>query len=171
MFCYFFALFSFKKSCQSSFPSVILGIPSGAELRFNCEICIVTQQINSPISHRPFTAEGHFSYKSFLSRSQQHQHFAPLRKVIRRKIPAACRVSAWLCVSVWGRVEAEAGWGWLTGAIFSPAASLRKAQGGNSMAPFTPPPLSARTMLGHSKRWAGPEHVSAWKSLTTRCSK
>lgn len=97
IFCYFFALSPFRKSCQSPFPSVILDTPSGAELRFNCEICIVTQQINSPVSHRPFTAEGRFRYKSLTSRSQLHQHFLPLRKVIRGgKNPAACRVRVWL---------------------------------------------------------------------------
>lgn len=92
---------SFLKIVSKPLSSVILDIPSGAELRFNCEICIVTQQINSAVSHRPFTAEGHFGYKSLISRSQLHQHFIPPRKVIRgEKYPVDAELVFGFYVSV-----------------------------------------------------------------------
>lgn len=118
LFIYLLLSFLFKNCVKAPFPSVILDIPSRDEWRFNCEICIVTQQTHSPSSHRPFTAEGHFSYKSLPSRSQPHQHFVSLRTVIRRNIPAAAEL-----VAPW-----RAGWRqslhgeWLTSAFSSPAA-------------------------------------------------
>lgn len=53
-----FPLFFFFFSCVEFLLLSNPSIPSGAERRFNCKICIVTQQTNSPVSCRPLAIAG-----------------------------------------------------------------------------------------------------------------